>query len=128
MSSLPLLCSHSPLCLSSYNHTEHRGARRTEPGGWSGAPPPPTRLHGPSSRAAVLTSLHNGRLVAGTYGQHFEHAAGGPEQLLITVVAHDLDEGLGSSIGQDDELLGEGEMSVRQMGSLARNKDGREGR
>ena len=55
-------------------------------------------------------------------------AAGGPEQLLITVVAHDLDEGLGSSIGQDDELLGEGEMSVRQMGSLARNKDGREGR
>ena len=54
------------------------------------------------------TSLHNGRLVAGTHGQHFEHAAGGPEQLLITVVTHDLDEGLGSSIGQDDELWGEG--------------------
>ena len=48
---------------------------------------------------AILTSLHNGGLIAGTHRQHLEHAAGSPEQLLITVVAHDLHEGLGSSVG-----------------------------
>lgn len=86
-------------------HVSHRGAWLTEPGHWSGPPP--------QTGAAGLTGLHNGRLIAGTHRQHLKHAAGGPEQLLITIVAHDLHEGLGSSIGQDDELWGEGEMSVR---------------
>lgn len=73
------------------------------------APPPlsrPSWPRGPPSQA-TLTSLHNGRLIAGTHGQHLEHTAGGPEQLLVTVVTHDLHEGLGSSVGQDDELRGD---------------------
>lgn len=58
----------------------------------------------------ILTCLHNGGLIAGTHRQHLEHTAGGPEELLITVVAHDLHKGLWTSIGQDDELGGaEGE-------------------
>lgn len=78
---------------------------------WPLTKPPfqPSWPHGSPSQVVTRTGLYNGGLIAGTHGQHFEHAAGGPQQLLITVVAHDLHEGLGSSVGQDDELWGEGE-------------------
>lgn len=64
----------------------------------------------PTSHLAVLTltSLHDSRLVARTHREHLKHTAGGPQKLLIAVVPHDLHKSLGSPIGQDDQLLGEG--------------------
>lgn len=125
-------CCLSGVCPRPASHLgQGTGARQpqgtplTKPGGWTRPGPQPSWPRGPSSQA-TLTGLHNGRLIAGTHGQHFEHTAGGPKQLLITVVTHDLHEGLGSSVGQDDELTGRRwRTSVRQTGSRTRNQERR---
>ena len=56
------------------------------------------------SHTRTPTGLHNGGLVAGTDGEHLEHSAGGPQQLLVVVVPHDEDQPLWAPIGQDDKL------------------------
>lgn len=50
------------------------------------------------------TSFYNGRLVAGADGQHFEHTACGPQQLLIGVSPHDVNQCLRATAGQDYQL------------------------
>ena len=110
-----------------WGRVSHRGAPLTESGHRSGPPPPPARPHGPPSPATVLTSLHDSGLIAGTHGQHLEHTAGGPEQLLVTVVAHDVHESLGSSVGQDDELWREGGNECETDGTMTGNREGRGG-
>ena len=52
----------------------------------------------------TLTSIHDGRFVAGADREHFEHAAGGPQELLIAVVPHDVDQALRTTVSQDDQL------------------------
>lgn len=52
----------------------------------------------------VHTSFYNGRLVAGANREHLEHSACGPQQLLIGEGPHDVDQSLGASTGQDDQL------------------------
>lgn len=39
----------------------------------------------------LRTGLDNGRFVAGTHREDFEHTACGPQQLLVAVVSHDVD-------------------------------------
>lgn len=63
-----------------------------------------------------LTGLNDSGLVAGTHRQHLEHPARGPQQLLVVVAAHDLHQGLGSSVGQNNQLRGKGDR-VRGCGS-----------
>lgn len=50
------------------------------------------------------TSLYNGRFVAGTHREDFENTACGPQQLLIVVVSHDVNEPLRTPVGKDDQL------------------------
>lgn len=52
----------------------------------------------------LLTGLDDSGLVAGAHRQHLEHPARGPQQLLVVVAAHDLHQGLGSSVGQNNQL------------------------
>lgn len=56
-----------------------------------------------------LTGLDDSGLVAGAHRQHLEHPARGPQQLLVVVAAHDLHQGLGSSVGQNNQLRGKGD-------------------
>ncbi len=51
-----------------------------------------------------LTSLNDGRFVTGANWQHFEHSTGGPQQFLICVGPHDVDQSLWASAGQNDKL------------------------
>lgn len=85
-----------------------------------GAPGPACLLHrhqqsqsammqnaGGSKKPSVpreLTSLHDGRLIARANREHFEHSAGGPEQLLVREGPHDVHQGLRATAGQNDEL------------------------
>lgn len=50
------------------------------------------------------TSLYNGRFVAWAHREDFENTACGPQQLLIAVVPHDVNETFRTSVGKDDEL------------------------
>lgn len=50
------------------------------------------------------TSLYNGRLVTGAHRQNLEDTACGPQQLLIGISSHDVDECLGATTGQDYQL------------------------
>lgn len=51
------------------------------------------------------TGLYNGRFVAGTHREDFEHAACGPQQLLVAVVSHDVNQTLRTPVGKNDQLL-----------------------
>lgn len=51
------------------------------------------------------TSLYNGGFVAGAHREDFEHTACGPQQLLVVVVSHDMNETFGAPVGKDDQLL-----------------------
>ena len=48
--------------------------------------------------------LHNLWFVTGTDGEHFEHTAAGPEQLLVRVQSHDAHQQSRTPTGQDDQL------------------------
>lgn len=50
------------------------------------------------------TRFYNGRLVTGADRQNFKNTACGPQQLLIGVSPHDVDQCLGATAGQDDQL------------------------
>lgn len=50
------------------------------------------------------TSLDDGGFVAGADGQHFENTACGPEQFLVCVCSHDVNQSLRSTTSQDDQL------------------------
>lgn len=52
----------------------------------------------------VHTSLYDGRLVAWANREHLEHSACGPQQFLICEGPHDVDQGLGTTAGQNDQL------------------------
>ncbi len=52
----------------------------------------------------VRTSFYDGRLVAWANREHFEHSACGPQQFLICEGPHDVDQGLGTATGQNDQL------------------------
>lgn len=52
----------------------------------------------------VRTSLYDGRLVAWANREHLEHSACGPQQFLICEGPHDVDQGLGTTAGQNDQL------------------------
>ncbi len=78
-------------------------------------PPEQQRFHGqtilnlqlpPYTQLKVngLTSLNDGRFVTGANWQHFEHSTGGPQQFLIRVGPHDVDQSLWASAGQNDKL------------------------
>ena len=58
------------------------------------------------------TGFHNGGLIAGADRQHFEHSACGPQQLLVSVGPHDVDQSLRPTTGQDYQLEGKGERVV----------------
>lgn len=53
---------------------------------------------------AKLTRFNNGRLVTGADRQNFEDAARRPQQLLVGVSPHDVDQCLRAPTGQDDQL------------------------
>lgn len=61
--------------------------------------PPSTKL-----KVNGLTSLNDGRFVTGANWQHFEHSTGGPQQFLICVGPHDVDQSLWASAGQNYKL------------------------
>lgn len=52
----------------------------------------------------IRTSLYNGRFVAWTNREHLEHSTCGPQQFLICEGPHYVDQGLGTSAGQNDQL------------------------
>ena len=53
---------------------------------------------------SVHTGLDDGRLVAWANREHLEHSARGPQQFLICECSHDVDQGLGATAGQNDQL------------------------
>lgn len=59
-------------------------------------------LHSRWDTSERLTSFDNSRLVTGTYRQHFKYTTSGPQQFLICVRPHDVDQSLGSSTSKDD--------------------------
>lgn len=51
-----------------------------------------------------LTSLNNCRFVTGANWKNFEYSTGGPQQFLVGVGPHDVDQSLWASTGQNDKL------------------------
>lgn len=50
------------------------------------------------------TSFYNGRFVTGADRQNFENTTRGPQELLVGVSPHDVDQCLGATAGQNDQL------------------------
>lgn len=48
------------------------------------------------------TSFYNGGLVTGADRQNFENTTCGPQELLVGVSPHDVDQCLGATTGQND--------------------------
>ena len=62
-----------------------------------------------------LTSLHNGRFVAGADRQHLEDTGGGPQEFFICVWLHDAHQFTRASTGQDDELHNTPNKQITQL-------------
>lgn len=51
-----------------------------------------------------LTGFDDCRFVAGANREDLEHSACGPQQFLVSEGPHDVDQGLGTTTGQNNQL------------------------